>query len=97
MTYSVSGEAAQEISDAVAFYKDHAGPAVAKAFLDEFVRVARLVDTSPGLGTPTVGGRRFFPLRRFPYSIIYRPGAGGVRIVVVAHQHRRPGYWRGRT
>ena len=29
--------------------------------------------------------------------LIYRPSAGGVRIVVVAHQHRRPGYWRGRT
>lgn len=97
MTYSVSGEAAQEISEAVAFYKDHAGTAVAKAFLDEIVRVARLVDTSPGLGTLTVGGRRLFPLRRFPYSIIYRSGEGGVQVVVMAHQHRRPGYWRGRT
>lgn len=96
MTYSVSGEAAEEIADAVAFYKERASIAVARAFLSEFENAARLVAEHPGLGTPASRGRRVFPLRRFPYSLVYRSDQAGVRIVVVAHQNRRPGYWRVR-
>ena len=39
---------------------------------------------------------RKYPLRRFPYSVIYRVTASGVQIIAVAHGRRRPGYWRSR-
>ena len=35
-------------------------------------------------------------LRRFPYSIVVRESDDGYLVIAVAHQHRRPGYWRDR-
>ena len=71
--------------------------ALASAFLAEFTRVAGLLVGNPSLGTPTNGALRVHPMRRFPYSLVYRTAPEGVRILVVGHQHRRPGYWRGRS
>ena len=93
MTYSLHPGAEQDIADALDFYLDQAGLPVAQRFLDEFERVAKLLVTHPGLGTPITKGRRVFPLRVFPYSVVYRSlEAGSLRIIVVRHQHRKPGY-----
>ena len=35
-------------------------------------------------------------LRRFPYSIVIRESDDEYVVVAVAHQHRRPGYWKHR-
>jgi len=32
-------------------------------------------------------------MRRFPYSVIYRPDAKGILIVAVFHHHRQPDTW----
>ena len=32
----------------------------------------------------------------FPYAVIYTERPGVVRVVAVAHTHRRPGYWQDR-
>lgn len=96
VSYFLSQEAEEELAEAIAFYKEQASTSVAKAFLSEFIRAARLVAENPGLGTPTSRGRRLLPLHRFPYSLVYRAEDDGVRIGAVAHQSRRPGYWRAR-
>jgi len=42
-------------------------------------------------------GTRKVALRRFPYNVFYRTAAEETIVVVaVAHQRRRPYYWRGR-
>jgi len=43
-------------------------------------------------------GRRFRRvfIGRFPFSIIYIDRDGEIVIVAIAHQRKRPGYWRGR-
>ena len=41
-------------------------------------------------------GTRRFVLHRFPFSIIYLDEPDGVTIVAVAHNKRRPGYWKRR-
>lgn len=92
MTYSLHPGAEQDIADALDFYAEQAGPLVARRFLSEFERVAQLLVEHPGFGTPTPKGRRVFPLRVFPYSIVYRGLDAGIRIIVVRHQHRKPGY-----
>jgi plasmid stabilization system protein ParE len=92
VTYSLHPGAEQDIADALDFYTEQAGLLLARRFLDEFERVAGLLVTHPGFGTPTKNGRRVFPLRVFPYSIVYRSLEAGIRIVVVRHQHRKPGY-----
>ena len=96
MTYFLSPEAEQELTEAAAFYVERASQAVAKAFLAEFVRAAVLLESNPGLGSPSLNGRRIFPLHRFPYSLIYRAADEGIRISAVAHQSRRPAYWKAR-
>ena len=36
-------------------------------------------------------------LARFPYGVIYATAGTDVFVVAVAHEKRRPGYWRGRV
>ena len=62
--------------------------APARRFVDEFERVAQLLEEFPGVGTPGEDGRQSFPLTGFPYSVIDRHGGTGIRILVVRHQHR---------
>ncbi len=92
MTRSIHRGAEADLSDALRFYRREAGRRVATRFLAEFERVARLLEEQPGIGTPTQGGRRVCPMAHFPYSIIYRGDQGGIRILVVRHQHRDPDY-----
>ena len=39
---------------------------------------------------------RFYTLRRYPYSVIYRVDEGNVLVVAVAHARRSASYWQGR-
>lgn len=89
--------AEQDLADAVDFYLDSAGAAVASRFLSEFERVARLLADHPEIGTPGASGRRQFPLRVFPYSVVYRACQDELRILVVRHQHRKPGFGGSRA
>jgi plasmid stabilization system protein ParE len=45
---------------------------------------------------PAFDGTRRYLLRRFPFSVVYRIEASKILIVAVAHERRRPGYWRRR-
>jgi toxin ParE1/3/4 len=92
VTWSLHPGAEQDIADALDFYTEQAGPLVARRFFNEFERVANLLVEYPGLGTPTTRGRRVFLLRVFPYSVVYRELENAIRIVVVRHQRRKPGY-----
>lgn len=88
--------AGEDLAEAVRFYKSEAGIGLARRFLAEFERVAKLLEQHPGLGTPTADGRKIHPLTDFPYSIIYRPEDSGLRILVVRHQNRDPEYGESR-
>ncbi len=96
MTYLLHPGAEQDVADALDFYAEQAGPLVAQRFFIEFERVVDLLVGHPGLGTPTANGRRVFPLRVFPYSVVYRELEDAIRIVVVRHQHRKPGHGAAR-
>lgn len=97
MTYTLHPGAERDVADAIGFYTKRAGALVAERSLSEFERVARLLVEQPDIGTPTTRGRRSFPMRVFPYSVVYRKVEAGIRIVVVRHQHRRPGYGGSRS
>jgi plasmid stabilization system protein ParE len=86
-----------ELHDAAAFYTARANAELGFAFVAEFERTARLVLESPKLGAIFFGTRRRYLFRRFPYSIIYQITTDELRIVAVAHQRRRPGYWSKRN
>ena len=97
MKRSIHREAERDLGDAARYYKAQAGNAVAARFVDEFERVAILLEANPGYGTPTRSGRRVFPLRGFPYSLIYRLTGSEIRILVVRHQSRNPAFGSERS
>ncbi|MDP1735131.1 MAG: type II toxin-antitoxin system RelE/ParE family toxin [Sulfuritalea sp.] len=39
---------------------------------------------------------RRYVLRHFPYTVFYEVRAASVTVLAVAHQRRKPGYWRER-
>lgn len=81
-----------DLTDAFRYYQSEAGRGVAGRFLNEFERVILLLEANPGLGAPTAEGRRSFPFSGFPYSLIYRETAIGIRVLVVRHQQRSPAF-----
>lgn len=97
MSYVVLPAAEQELASALEFYRQRGGRALAEAFVAEFERLARLLVSNPHLGTLAAQGLRIHPLRRFPYSIVYRVTSERIEVLVVGHHHRRPRYWRGRA
>ena len=94
MTYSLSEQAALELAEVFERYLERASTKVAENFLAEFERSARLADQYPGIGTPTKNGRLVLPLRRYPYSLIYRTTDEGIKIGAIAPQRRGPRYWQ---
>ena len=66
-------------------------------FLDDVQRVIDSLREHPKLGQAVGRNLRRALLRRFPFSLIYSDAADEILVVAVAHQRRRPDYWRGRT
>ena len=66
--------------------------------LFEEVRAAvRTLETYPEMGTPRNHGTRRILLARFPFDLVYIIEAESIVILALAHQRRRPGYWKGRA
>ena len=97
MNLVVAPEARQELIDGSIFYAEEANADLGFAFIAEFERALHVIAMHPGLGAPWRALTRRFPLRRFPYSLIYRIEGGDLRVIALAHQRRRPDYWSGRT
>ena len=89
-------EAAEiEIDEAADFY-DIRSPGLGSVFIDEIERAVRSIAEFPE-AAPLVRGRvRKRPIAKFPYSLVYSVRPDEIRILAVAHQKRRPFYWRGR-
>ena len=63
-------------------------------FLAAVEQTAERISASAEAGAPLAGGFRKRIVFGFPYSVIYRVWEDYVYLVAVAHQHRRPDYWR---
>lgn len=87
--------AERELNEAADFY-DLRSPGLGDAFLDEVERGLSQIAKHPQAATPALGTVRKRILARFPYSILYSVSAAEIRILAIAHQKRRPFYWRGR-
>jgi plasmid stabilization system protein ParE len=69
----------------------------AAAGFEAAVEVAlRVIGEAPERWTRCDDRHRFYILRRYPFSIIYRIEAGDVLVVAVAHSSRSASYWRDR-
>ena len=96
MIPSVSPEADWELSEGAIYYTREANAEVGLAFILEYERALALLCTHPHLGAAWRNNRRRFPLRKFPYSIIYYVRDEELRVIALAHHRRKPTYWTGR-
>ena len=89
-------ESAQaELDDAIAWYASQA-PGLGDAFLIETLKTLKLIEQYPKAWHPLTQQIRRCRLRRFPYSVVYAQDGSDLLVVAVAHQHRKPGFWRTR-
>lgn len=88
-------EASTELIEAAAHYEAEL-EGLGDTFVEETERVTQALEDHPALGHALSGPFRNFPLERFPYSVVYVPEPNRILVVAVAHQRRRPGYWKGR-
>lgn len=97
MTISLAPEAQRELIEGGLFYSREANAELARRFISEFERTASLLAEFPRLGAVWRGRVRRLPLRRFPYCVIYYLRESEIRVLAVAHQSRKPGFWSGRV
>jgi len=97
MIPSVSPEADHELRESAVFYAQQGGKELGLAFISEFERTLDFLCLHPQIGARWRNGRRRFPLRRFPYSIIYYLRDKELRVIALAHHRQRPGDWTDRT
>jgi plasmid stabilization system protein ParE len=97
MKVTLHPAAERDIAEAAAFYEREGSAMLAARFVAEFSRLSRLLVAQPHLGSPRTNGRRGFPMRIFPYTVIYRADRGEIRVLVVKHDRKRVDYGAGRT
>ena len=86
--------AEEEMTEAARSYEDQAA-GLGERFLDEVEGCVDLLLDRPYIGRP-VGEFRRFPLRKFPFTLVYALEDENLVVVAVSHHRRRPGYWMGR-
>jgi plasmid stabilization system protein ParE len=97
----VESEASNELREAALWYEAQRS-GVGLAFLAAVDRTMEQVAAWPETGTPVPGLSADLPVRRmsiprFPYYLAYLLTADAIRVLAVAHERRRPGYWHRRT
>ena len=96
MTHRFRPQAQRELLEATQWYLDYGGIAVAEQFEWAVQRALRLLDFMPRIGSPSYPGVRTWPLKDFPYTLVYRVTAAVITVIAVAHRSWEPGYWWGR-
>jgi plasmid stabilization system protein ParE len=88
--------AERDVEEAAAFYEREGSAVLAARFIAEFKRLSKALIEQPAIGSPRPKGRRGFSMSVFPYTVIYRASEEEIRILVVKHDSKRPGYGSAR-
>lgn len=89
-------EAESELIEAAAHYESQV-PGLGERFEEEVHRAIDLLLEHSGIGMAADSVLRKLVLDRFPFTLYYSVTGDVLRIEVVAHQSRRPGYWKTRN
>jgi plasmid stabilization system protein ParE len=71
---------------------DRISPRLGDEFWDELTHLIELVSSKPQRFHFAGRGLRRANLRRLPYHLLFREKPGGVRVIVLRHNRRRPRY-----
>jgi plasmid stabilization system protein ParE len=85
-----------EMDDATAYYET-AFEGLGSAFKSEVRKAALRIAKYPHAWAVVSGDVRKCLLHKFPYSLLYAIEADHIFIIAIAHHHRRPTYWVGRS
>jgi plasmid stabilization system protein ParE len=91
----VQEDADRELEDAADYY-DRESPGLGSAFIDEVGRAYGRIRSTPLAAEEIDPGIRRLVLARFPYNVIYEVDDESALVLAIAHQCKRPYYWRGR-
>jgi len=89
-------EAELELIEAAVYY-DKQVQGLGERFESEIRYATDLLLDQPEIGSPADPDLRKFILTRFPFTLYYSVTADVLCIEAVAHQSRRPGYWKSRV
>ena len=84
-----------ELDEAIAWYAQQA-PGLGDAFLVETLKAFLLIEQFPDAWHPLGPNLRRCRINRFPYAVVYTVDGNDLLVVALAHQHRKPLYWRNR-
>lgn len=93
-----SSFARTEIEESLGYYESES-PRLRDRLWSDIEATVRLISEYPSCGEVvrrTRGLVRRFPLKHFPYFVIYRERNDHLQIVALAHKSRKPTYWRSR-
>ena len=96
-----SAHATAEFLDATSWYEQQR-PGLGDVFIEAVDAAVDVVAEWPGSGSLVddvaveLGVRRA-PIGGFPYHLAYRVLADHMRVLAVAHDRRKPGYWTSRA
>ena len=82
----------KDLRSVLTYYTAEVGPDLAERFYQESAELVAEVAQNPGRFHPLSETLRRANFRRFPYHALHREAGGGVRILVLRHHRRDPGY-----
>ena len=90
-------QASEELIDSAQFFEG-ASSGLGDRFLDALHELLERIKSYPSYGASILGRRtRVARVSGFPYDVVYRDEPSRIYVVAIAHQSRKPGYWKGRT
>lgn len=89
-------DAEAELGEDLEFYRDRA-PGLAPGFVEAVQQALTFIQSHPAAGAPVREALRRWRVPRFPFHPIYREEPARIYLLAVAHQRKRPEYWRDRS
>ena len=77
-------------------YYARKGAGLAARFIAALDEAVARIGANPAAWPPDAHSTRACRLRKFPYRLVYVEEPARALVVAVAHNRRRPGYWRRR-
>lgn len=71
-------------------------PRARDGFFADLRHAVQQIQFAPTRWPPFLAGTRRYVFRKYPFSLVYREYVDLVRILAVAHDSRRAGYWASR-
>jgi toxin ParE1/3/4 len=72
------------------YYEEEGGSPLAARFFTELDALVSEISSAPGKFHPVLPGLRRANMSRFPYRLLFRENALGIRVLVLRHYQRHP-------